>query len=166
MAASLPEPTLLEKLDLILAFFSICELSQTNRPTTDLSNSGFSHLSRYHSTFSWRSRSRYIPSSHHSCSCSQGEASAYDRCWKTQKLTNPQCTTRMSTTQLQYLNPSFLQVYEKWCKEKGFQPNVVTLDSGVKAMWVGETTAKTIVIYYHGTPRMLLTLRFCTTDEM
>lgn len=57
---------------------------------------------------------------------------------------------RLNTAQMQYIAAPFSQVYEKWCKGKGMTPNIVTLPSGAKAMWVGETTADSIVVYYHG----------------
>ena len=58
--------------------------------------------------------------------------------------------SRMNTAQLQYIAPSFQTVYEKWCKSKKLQPEIVSLKSGCKAFWVGDKTATNVVIYFHG----------------
>ena len=58
--------------------------------------------------------------------------------------------TRMNAVQLQYIAPSFQTVYEKWCKSKKLQPEIVSLKSGCKAFWMGDKTATNVVIYFHG----------------
>lgn len=57
---------------------------------------------------------------------------------------------RLNTAQLQYIGEPFSRIYEKWCKSKGFQPDIVTLKSGCKACWMGDKTAKYVVLYFHG----------------
>ncbi|RFU81048.1 alpha beta hydrolase fold [Trichoderma arundinaceum] len=49
-----------------------------------------------------------------------------------------------------YLAKPFSTVYEGYCKTKGIQPEIVTLPSGCKAFWMGKSTARNIVIYFHG----------------
>jgi hypothetical protein len=50
-----------------------------------------------------------------------------------------------------YIGGPFSKIYEKWCKDNNFNPEFVTLKSGVKAFWVGDPkTAKYICCYYHG----------------
>ncbi|KAH8810996.1 Alpha/Beta hydrolase protein [Xylogone sp. PMI_703] len=58
--------------------------------------------------------------------------------------------TRISTAQLQYLTSPFTTVYTTRCQKKGVNTEIVTLPSGCKAFWVGDKTAKNIVIYFHG----------------
>ncbi|OAP58318.1 hypothetical protein AYL99_07408 [Fonsecaea erecta] len=58
---------------------------------------------------------------------------------------------RFSTLQLQYIGPPFSEIYQKWCKSVGIQPQLVTLKSGCKAFWVGDPkTAKYVCVYFHG----------------
>jgi len=50
-----------------------------------------------------------------------------------------------------YIAEPFSKVYEKWAQSNGYQPEFVTLKSGCKAFWMGDSkTAKHIVVYYHG----------------
>jgi hypothetical protein len=50
-----------------------------------------------------------------------------------------------------YIAEPFSKVYEKWAQSNGYQPEFVSLKSGCKAFWMGDSkTAKHIVVYYHG----------------
>ena len=55
-------------------------------------------------------------------------------------------------TLLRYISEPFSKVYEKWARSQGVQPEIVTLNSGCKAFWMGDKKrAKHIVVYFHGT---------------
>jgi hypothetical protein len=47
--------------------------------------------------------------------------------------------------------PTFTSVYQKFCKNKNIEPEIITTKSGLHGAWVGDKkTAKYIIIYYHG----------------
>jgi hypothetical protein len=49
-----------------------------------------------------------------------------------------------------YLSPSYRRNYEKFCKEKGLRPNIVTFKSGFEAFWMGKPDAEYVFVYFHG----------------
>ncbi|KAL3455601.1 Alpha/Beta hydrolase protein [Aspergillus heterothallicus] len=60
-------------------------------------------------------------------------------------------TQRFSPLQLQYLFPSYDQLYLKHCKRSSIEPNFVSNGRGLRGFWMGDpTTAKYVVIQFHG----------------
>ncbi|KAH6874361.1 putative epsilon-lactone hydrolase [Thelonectria olida] len=59
-------------------------------------------------------------------------------------------TSTFSSLQLQYLNETFDQVYLKFCKDRKLRPEFVTTASGLTGFWIGQKTAKYIIINFHG----------------
>lgn len=57
---------------------------------------------------------------------------------------------RMSTAQLQYISPALRDSYKKYCKKNGLKQNIIKLETGTEAYWIGSPKAKNIVIYFHG----------------
>ncbi|KAG5293032.1 alpha/beta hydrolase fold protein [Histoplasma ohiense] len=58
--------------------------------------------------------------------------------------------TRLSTRQLQALNPPTNQAYELFATKNGFTPQTVPLEHGAQGHWIGNKDAKNVLIYYHG----------------
>jgi hypothetical protein len=52
-----------------------------------------------------------------------------------------------------YLNPDFRSCYQKFCKDKNLEPNIVTFKSGIEGLWLGDPSAKYVFIYFHGMQR-------------
>ncbi|EHY57808.1 hypothetical protein HRR83_005280 [Exophiala dermatitidis] len=81
----------------------------------------------------------------------RGEAGAYTFKQHVTHAMVRKMVTRLDTHQLQYVGEPFSKVYEKWYRSQGGKPDIVTLNSGRKAFWMGDhKTAKYIVVYYHG----------------
>ena len=55
----------------------------------------------------------------------------------------------LSIPQLQWLG-AFEPKYIAFCKKIGQTPDIVTLKSGVKCMWLGERKADNVCLYFHG----------------
>ena len=62
--------------------------------------------------------------------------------------------------QLQFLEDPFSTTYEKYCKEKGITVDIVRLPSGAEAFWVGDKTAETIVVHFHGGEKSSFSVEF------
>lgn len=58
--------------------------------------------------------------------------------------------TNTTIFQLQYLARGNDIIYNAYAKEKGFAPEVLTMEDGTKAHWVGNSKSKNILIWYHG----------------
>jgi hypothetical protein len=57
----------------------------------------------------------------------------------------------LNIAQDRYMNPpNTTPTYIKFAKENGFVPQSITLPSGAQAHWIGNKSAKQVVIYYHG----------------
>ena len=48
------------------------------------------------------------------------------------------------------LGPSLDEIYPAFAKEKGFKPEHITLADGTKAYWIGNPSAETTIIWFHG----------------
>ncbi|OJJ62766.1 hypothetical protein ASPSYDRAFT_142852 [Aspergillus sydowii CBS 593.65] len=57
---------------------------------------------------------------------------------------------RLSSRQLQSQNASAIQGYEIYAKQHNITPEIVGLNHGASGLWIGNKSAKNIVIYYHG----------------
>jgi hypothetical protein len=52
-----------------------------------------------------------------------------------------------------YLFKSYNELYLEYCKRTGVQPCFVSKDRGLGGFWIGDpTTAKYVVIHFHGKP--------------
>ncbi|KAF9886333.1 hypothetical protein FE257_011592 [Aspergillus nanangensis] len=58
--------------------------------------------------------------------------------------------TRLNSKQIQHLSPTTNAAYEAFMKQKGLQPESVSLNHGATGHWIGNKTAKKVLIYYHG----------------
>lgn len=58
--------------------------------------------------------------------------------------------SRFSSLQLQYINPTFDQIYLDFCKSNGFVPQFVSTHSGVSGFWLGDKSATYVIINFHG----------------
>ncbi|GKZ36253.1 hypothetical protein AbraIFM66950_007250 [Aspergillus brasiliensis] len=58
--------------------------------------------------------------------------------------------TRFTSIQLQYLFPSYDQIYLDYCRRSRIKPRFVTNTQGLKGFWTGPPTAKYVVINFHG----------------
>lgn len=52
-----------------------------------------------------------------------------------------------------YMNVMTTPAYLKFAKDSGFAPESITLPSGALAHWIGNKTAKKVILYFHGTLR-------------
>ncbi|ORY15269.1 alpha/beta hydrolase fold domain-containing protein [Clohesyomyces aquaticus] len=57
---------------------------------------------------------------------------------------------RLNLAQDRYLNPATTPTYDAWAKAQGFAPETTTLPSGTLAHWIGNPSAKKLIVYYHG----------------
>ncbi|OJJ68113.1 hypothetical protein ASPBRDRAFT_210028 [Aspergillus brasiliensis CBS 101740] len=60
--------------------------------------------------------------------------------------------TRFTSLQLQYLFPSYDQIYLDYCRHSRIKPRFVTNKQGLKGFWTGPPTAKYVVINFHVWP--------------
>ncbi|KAL4806683.1 Alpha/Beta hydrolase protein [Aspergillus unguis] len=58
--------------------------------------------------------------------------------------------TRLSVRQLQDQNVTTVQSYVNYMKQQNREPEIVDLSHDAKGLWIGNKTAKNVVIYYHG----------------
>ncbi|KAJ5875957.1 uncharacterized protein N7529_001541 [Penicillium soppii] len=59
-------------------------------------------------------------------------------------------TTRFSPLQLQYLFKSYDEIYLEYCQINGNKPHFVSTNLGVNGFWIGDPSAKYVVIQFHG----------------
>jgi hypothetical protein len=57
----------------------------------------------------------------------------------------------LNLAQDRYLNGQTTPVYLQFAKDHKFRPESITLPSGTQAHWFGSSSAKKIIIYFHGT---------------
>ncbi|KAF4168957.1 hypothetical protein CNMCM6936_000368 [Aspergillus lentulus] len=57
---------------------------------------------------------------------------------------------RFSMRQMQSISPSTSKAYEQFMTKEGRQAQTVTLKHGGRGHWIGNPSAKNVVIYYHG----------------
>jgi len=58
--------------------------------------------------------------------------------------------SEISPAQEQWTNPTTESVYLDFARKARVEPDVTTLDSGVKVAWLGPKTAEKVVLYFHG----------------
>ncbi|KAF1949867.1 alpha/beta hydrolase fold protein-like protein [Byssothecium circinans] len=56
----------------------------------------------------------------------------------------------LDTAQERYWNGTSTPVYLKYAQDNGFEPQSVTLSSGVQAHWLGDKDAKKVILWFHG----------------
>jgi hypothetical protein len=56
----------------------------------------------------------------------------------------------LDTAQERYMNGTTTPVYNKWCQDNGIVPESITLASGTQAHWLGSSTAKQVILWFHG----------------
>ncbi|PVI02934.1 alpha/beta-hydrolase [Periconia macrospinosa] len=56
----------------------------------------------------------------------------------------------LNTAQERYLNGTSTPVYLKYAKDNGFTPESVTLPGGAQAHWIGDSSAKKVILWFHG----------------
>ncbi|KXG51707.1 Alpha/beta hydrolase fold-3 [Penicillium griseofulvum] len=59
-------------------------------------------------------------------------------------------SARLTATQMQYILPSDLKIYERYSKSTGKVPESVQLGDGALGHWVGDKNADNVIIWYHG----------------
>ncbi|KAJ5827838.1 Alpha/beta hydrolase fold-3 [Penicillium robsamsonii] len=59
-------------------------------------------------------------------------------------------SARMTASQMQYLLPPDLKIYEQYSKSTGGVPESVQLGDGALGHWVGDRNADNVIIWYHG----------------
>ncbi|KAJ5494832.1 Alpha/beta hydrolase fold-3 [Penicillium fimorum] len=59
-------------------------------------------------------------------------------------------SARMTASQMQYLLPPDLKIYERFSKSTGGVPESVQLGDGALGHWVGDRNADNVIIWYHG----------------
>jgi hypothetical protein len=60
----------------------------------------------------------------------------------------------LDTAQERYMNSTTTPVYLKWCQDNGIVPESITLASGTQAHWLGSSTAKQVILWFHGTSHL------------
>jgi hypothetical protein len=48
------------------------------------------------------------------------------------------------------LNPSTLESYKAFAKQRGFEPKTTQMPDGTTGCWLGDTDASTIMVWFHG----------------
>lgn len=48
------------------------------------------------------------------------------------------------------MTPPVDSTYPAYAKEKGFEPEIVTMPSGMKGYWIGDSKSEDVVIWFHG----------------
>ena len=56
----------------------------------------------------------------------------------------------LDLAQDRYMNPLTTPTYIKWAESNGITPESLTLPSGTQAHWIGNKTAKNVILYFHG----------------
>ncbi|KAJ5923113.1 hypothetical protein N7516_010816 [Penicillium verrucosum] len=59
-------------------------------------------------------------------------------------------TSRLSTSQLQYILPPSHKIYEQHSKKTGRLPESVELGDGALGHWVGDRNADNVIVWFHG----------------
>lgn len=59
-------------------------------------------------------------------------------------------TARMSPSQMQFILPGSVTVYNRFAKGVGYQPQSVELSHGASGHWIGDPNATNVLIWYHG----------------
>lgn len=50
-----------------------------------------------------------------------------------------------------WIEGSFQQTYEDWCKKKSLPVNIVTISEKTKGFWLGDPASPVILVFFHGT---------------
>ncbi|KAK5943621.1 hypothetical protein PMZ80_004629 [Knufia obscura] len=62
--------------------------------------------------------------------------------------------THMSTEQIQWISPSFIDAYKSWCTKQSLTPDIVDIPNTApqtQGFWIGsKSTAKYTMVFYHG----------------
>ncbi|KIW09927.1 hypothetical protein PV08_11703 [Exophiala spinifera] len=61
-----------------------------------------------------------------------------------------QVTRRLSIAQAQWVSPSFIKVYEKWCSKNQYPTTIVSISQFTEGLWLGNSSADYVMIYFHG----------------
>lgn len=56
----------------------------------------------------------------------------------------------MSLTQAQWIDPTFMDAYKKWCSKHRIVMNVAIISQYTKGLWLGDPTADYVMVYFHG----------------
>ncbi|KAF7589125.1 hypothetical protein BBP40_004730 [Aspergillus hancockii] len=59
-------------------------------------------------------------------------------------------TTRLSPLQFQWISPSTDEVYKQYMQSHGAAPRTVILEHDTKGHWIGDQSARNVLIWYHG----------------
>lgn len=62
----------------------------------------------------------------------------------------------LDTAQERYMNGTTTPNYLKWTKDNGITPESITLASGTQAHWIGNSNAKQVILWFHGTTDRLV----------
>lgn len=57
---------------------------------------------------------------------------------------------RLSPRQMSAMNVATAKTYEQYMLKEGLKPETVELAHGASGLWIGDPTAKYVVVYYHG----------------
>ncbi|KAI1616525.1 Alpha/Beta hydrolase protein [Exophiala viscosa] len=61
-----------------------------------------------------------------------------------------QFSQRMSLTQAQWVDPSFISAYKKWCSNHHIPTNIAIISQYTKGYWLGDPQADYVMVYFHG----------------
>jgi hypothetical protein len=56
----------------------------------------------------------------------------------------------LDLAQERYMNGTTTPLYLQFAKDRGFAPETTTLPSGTQAHWIGNKSAKKVLLWYHG----------------
>ncbi|KAK7890701.1 hypothetical protein LTR67_007910 [Exophiala xenobiotica] len=56
----------------------------------------------------------------------------------------------MSLRQAQWIDPTFIDAYKKWCSKHGIAMNIAIISQSTKGFWLGNPTADYVMVYFHG----------------
>ena len=56
----------------------------------------------------------------------------------------------LNLAQDRYMNGTTTPIYLQYAKDNGFTPETIMLPSGVQAHWFGSSSAKKLIVYFHG----------------
>jgi hypothetical protein len=56
----------------------------------------------------------------------------------------------LDTAQERYMNGTTTPTYLKWAQDNGITPESITLASGTQAHWIGNSSAKQVILWFHG----------------
>lgn len=50
-----------------------------------------------------------------------------------------------------WIEGSFQQTYEDWCKKQSLPVNIITISEKTKGFWLGDPESPVILVFFHGT---------------